>query len=71
MNNPSAFPVLDFNPHPNAKRLECSDAGMTLRDWFAAQALSGLLISPSFAQGRDMFAKAAYQYADAMMEARK
>lgn len=38
--------------------------GMTLRDWFAGQALIGLTGSPHRA------AEAAYEYADAMLEAR-
>ena len=47
--------------------------GMTLRDWFAGQALSGLAASwqsERWARGKD-FAEAAYEQADAMMEARK
>ena len=51
---------------------EVTHEGMTLRDYFAGQALSSLLL------GRNVFnvversiAKDAYQLADAMMEARK
>jgi len=47
--------------------------GMTLRDYFAAAALQGLLTQPAeaeFSQAEN-FAKASYQMADAMIEARK
>lgn len=52
--------------------------GMTLRDWFAGQALIGEVSSQSFEDGwintdeakRDA-AKKCYQLADAMLEARK
>lgn len=41
--NPSAFPVNTTNePNPGAYE---ADPGMTLRDWFAGQALVGLLSS--------------------------
>ena len=43
------------------------DSGMTLRDYFAAAALTGLLRE---SEDNDV-AKLAYQFADAMMEARK
>jgi hypothetical protein len=49
-----------------------SSAGMTLRDWFAGQALAAI---PHIGCGCDLkneeFAKAAYQIADAMLAARK
>ena len=53
-----------------------SPLGMTLRDWFAGQALNGYLASwetnnaPDFYE-TDHVAKTAYTYADAMIEARK
>jgi hypothetical protein len=47
--------------------------GMTLRDWFAGQALAGLLACPTMRAGMesDEYAKASFQCADAMLEARK
>lgn len=42
--------------------------GMTLRDWFAGQALAGL--APCFEEYGDV-AGHAYRLADAMLEARK
>ena len=49
-----------------------SQGGMTLRDYFAAQAVQGLLASPVQPQsGADMYAQDAYVIADAMLEARE
>ncbi|WP_272798880.1 hypothetical protein [Sphingobium sp. AntQ-1] len=50
--------------------------GLTIRDWFACQALAGLLASPfdgpagAFESQTAHFAGAAYQYADAMLAER-
>ena len=50
------------------------DAGMDLRDYFAAKAMQGELASQSAESGYyeklDVLADRAYQIADAMMEAR-
>lgn len=46
--------------------------GMSLRDYFAAKALQGLLASPNLTvQFDDALAQAAYKLSDAMLEARK
>ena len=45
--------------------------GMTLRDYFAAKAMQGLLFDSGFGMGKDDLAKLAYQYADEMMKARE
>jgi hypothetical protein len=46
--------------------------GMTLRDYFAAKALQGMLACPVQPQsGPDMYARDAYVLADAMLEASK
>ena len=45
--------------------------GMSLRDYFAATALSGLLQESNVSYDDDAIAQLAYQLADAMMEARK
>jgi hypothetical protein len=43
--------------------------GMTLRDWFAGQALAGMLANPdSWTGDRGVMA---YRYADAMLRARE
>jgi hypothetical protein len=44
--------------------------GMTLRDWFAGQALSGLLADHTRDDYPDQFAKLAYNFADAMLAER-
>ena len=48
--------------------------GMTLRDYFAGQALAGMLINyttQKFGVGEQTCAKGAYQFADAMLAARE
>lgn len=45
--------------------------GMSLRDYFAAKALQGLLCQPHWPQsGADMFARDAYFLADEMLKER-
>jgi hypothetical protein len=44
--------------------------GMTLRDWFAGQALVGLLAHEG-AEGAQHIAKSAYEYADKMLKERR
>lgn len=50
-----------------------AQAGMSLRDWFAGQALSGSALSDAGQSGGAMarVARAAYAVADAMLAARK
>jgi hypothetical protein len=48
------------------------ERGMTLRDWFAGQALMGMLAKQSNADGmHDSYASDAYRYADEMIRARR
>ena len=62
-----AFPTLFIEPNYGS-----GYAGMTLRDYFAAAALQGLLASPAEAEfGVSHFATAAYEAADAMLKARE
>lgn len=63
--NSSAFPVVD----DIGRGLECADRGMTLRDWFAGQALAGSLAS-GLPIEPDQRARICYMFADAMMKAR-
>lgn len=60
-----AFPVVD----DHGRGLVCADDGMTLRDWFAGQALAGSLAS-GLQCDLDLRAAACYRIADAMMKAR-
>jgi hypothetical protein len=62
--NPQAFPQFDYGNH---------GAGMTLRDWFAGQALTGFLAGDE-CEKRSYPQEAAfeaYQYADAMLSHRQ
>ena len=45
--------------------------GMSLRDWFAGQALAGLLANTSLGGTCEDFAADAYKYAAAMLEGRE
>ena len=88
MNNPTiddggpAFPFEDWDPAIHSQRI---DTGMSLRDWFAGQALAGLCATlregevvdregdfeKSLALSAKHFSIAAFAYADAMLAARK
>lgn len=53
---------------------EVTREGMSLRDWFAGQALAGLLAHPRVEDEYEMpdtFADHAYMYAEYMIEARQ
>lgn len=64
-----AFPQADLSGYGMGPA-ECNNGGMTLRDWFAGQALAGLLASGgSVSWEQDVFS--AYAAADAMLSARK
>jgi galactose-1-phosphate uridylyltransferase len=77
MNNPPAFPgkqkaLLIKSEHSDiAKEYEIDQNGMTLRDYFAAKAMQGLLSDPDWRQDMDFeeTAYAAYKQADAMLKA--
>jgi len=79
MNNPPAFPgkqkaLLIKSEHSDiAKEYEIDQNGMTLRDYFAAKAMQGLLASgnlPKTMPDADL-AECAYALADAMLKARE
>ena len=60
-----AFPATNHHGH----KLE----GMTLRDYFAAKALQGILtatLTPNTVWSQDAAAETAYKVADAMLKAR-
>ena len=60
---------------PAGERFECVDGwhtepGMTLRDYFAAKAMQGILTDPEIVMGATEIADLSYKYADAMLKAR-
>ena len=59
MNDTPAFPSPNMN------------TGMTMRDYFAAKAMQGLISEPSIQGTMEEFANRAYAIADAMMKARE
>jgi hypothetical protein len=62
-----------MNAFPIAIPAGCEgyEDGMTLRDYFAGQALAGITGDPSVEDmDQNEIARAAYLYADAMLEAR-
>lgn len=61
--NPWAFPVSTIDGF--------TQEGMTLRDWFAGQWLTGMLAGGAKFEGPEMIASEAFAVADAMLEARK
>lgn len=68
MDSTPAFPLNELS---HDKRLIVDQHfGMTLRDYFAAKALQGLLADHQICATDKEFAKAAYEQADAMMAAR-
>ena len=65
--NISAFPIFDSNRA--GMDYECMEPGMTLRDYFAAKAMLGVIMHPQPASPKDI-AATAYEIADAMLRAR-
>jgi len=61
--NEPAFPAMHFD-------LADNEHGMTLRDYFAAKALQGIMVDPMMTMSADKIADWAYEMADAMMEKR-
>jgi hypothetical protein len=76
MNNPPAFPgkqkaLLIKSEHSDiAKEYEIDQNGMTLRDYFAAKAMQGMMVDVHIPDC-NYIAKTAYEMADAMLEARQ
>ena len=55
---------------PQAEYPNLGQTGMTLRDYFAAKALQGILSDSYDYSDRDRIATKAYEFADAMLVAR-
>lgn len=62
------LPVKDANC---CARLDSGYGGMTLRDYFAAKALQGILADSKVEATPTEFAAASYRMADAMLKARE
>ena len=69
----SAFPVPPPIAETDGVSMQWSRAepGMSLRDWFAGQALAGTMASPDCPSAIQPIAESAYKIADAMIAARK
>jgi hypothetical protein len=67
-----AFPISEWHlkTGPNGRATHPDWRGMTLRDYFAAKALVGLIASQDCAGRPAMVTKDAYRIADAMLAAR-
>jgi hypothetical protein len=65
-----AFPEAASGPYPNGEINE-GRPGMSLRDWFAGQWLSGLGACPDTSCSVREIAIGSYQIADAMLAARE
>lgn len=68
---PYGVRVTRMNYRGEEFEVDANEAGMTLRDYFAGQALCGMLNSKALAHlNHDVQAATAYEYADAMIAAR-
>jgi hypothetical protein len=68
-----AFPLQDWDECIHSRRTE---TGMTLRDWFAGQALAGFAANPRMIDSRspatlEIVSEWSFEAADAMIKARK
>lgn len=81
--NPQAFPVWEFESYGGGAGRHVLTGGMTLRDYFAGEALKGFCANDAKYQRAvehsklgigvaisDIFAKETYSYADAMLKER-
>jgi hypothetical protein len=65
-------PAYPCHTNPLPGKLANAPQGMTLRDYFAGQALTGLLTQPAEPEyGLRYFARSAYLMADEMLKARE
>ena len=66
----SAFPVHANHVVFNDEVVAAHEPGMRLRDWFAGQALAGLMADPNGSGDMDAITRHAYMLADRMLAAR-
>ena len=59
-----------FNPHAFPRPVDGYE-GMTLLDWFAGQALAGMLADPTRDMDIEEYGTRAYEFAVAMLQARQ
>ena len=71
MNDEPAFPHLRRHIDPDTYE-PLSEGGMTLRDYFAAKAMQGIIsTNTSFLHNPEQLAGKAFEFADAMLRARE
>jgi hypothetical protein len=71
MNNPTAFPSLHWVA-PQGHNANENPQGMSLRDYFAAKAMTGLLTAEIVGEySNEHVAEISYMIADAMLKARE
>jgi hypothetical protein len=69
-----AFPVPMFTRDADGQPMSPTEyglGGMTLRDWFAGQALAGMLANPAKDYGYNGAVRDAFGFADALLKARE
>lgn len=71
MNNMPAFPQHGWTSDPETLRRMEERSGMSLRDYFAAKAMQGLLSGTDGTGCTQICAEQAYAYADAMLKVRE
>jgi hypothetical protein len=66
-----AFPSKNAPYYINEDGASAHQSGMDLRDYFASKAMQAMLVNRNEASYLQSMPKICYQWADAMMEARK
>lgn len=68
----AAFPALKYLIRDDANDFRANmEGGLSLRDYFAAKAMGGMLADPDVTAAWEDIAKASYKMADAMLAARE
>jgi len=68
--SPEGRSSMNAFPSPRDPKTGSDDKGMSLRDYFAAHAMQGMIAEPSLKATPEEFAQKAYMIADAMLKAR-